>query len=114
MLAAEPELFTRTDGRQRTLLHWAANAAYWDGRDVLRRLLDGGCPLEANDYKGRTALHYAAANWHGPAAKLLISRGADPDAEDNAGVTPRDVSWPEPGVWQSEVREQVQKAMAGM
>ncbi|MFH1028901.1 MAG: ankyrin repeat domain-containing protein, partial [Pseudomonadota bacterium] len=38
--------------------------------------------------KGKTALHYAAANGHTDIVNMLIAKGADVDASDREGHTP--------------------------
>ncbi|KAL0985519.1 hypothetical protein UPYG_G00157930 [Umbra pygmaea] len=69
---------------------------------VLECLLDmaallmekGGVPLESRDGEGRTALH--VASWQGSveAVGLLLSHGADPNAQDAEGRTPlHSVAW---------------------
>jgi ankyrin repeat protein len=54
----------------------------------LRADLDAGSPVDAKDYKGRTALHHAVKKLRALAARFLIERGADPLAENNIGCSP--------------------------
>jgi len=78
-----------------TALHVAA-AAYQP--DVARRLLDLGAKIDAASRRKAQPLHYAAdgapgsAHWNPGAQaatiRLLIERGADPNAQDMNGVRP--------------------------
>lgn len=43
-------------------------------------LLKRGCPLDAPDHEGATALHHCVMNDMRPLATLLLDRGADPNA----------------------------------
>eukprot|EP00208_Stichococcus_sp_RCC1054_P003344 CAMPEP_0206141024 /NCGR_PEP_ID=MMETSP1473-20131121/11561_1 /ASSEMBLY_ACC=CAM_ASM_001109 /TAXON_ID=1461547 /ORGANISM="Stichococcus sp, Strain RCC1054" /LENGTH=231 /DNA_ID=CAMNT_0053535419 /DNA_START=189 /DNA_END=880 /DNA_ORIENTATION=+ len=57
----------------------------------MRKLLDKAgkhFSLDTYDAQGWTALHHACRHGHADAAKLLLSRGADIDAEDLAGNSP--------------------------
>ena len=62
-------------------------AAARTGRvDVLRLLLAHGADVGAReDWRGQTALHWAAAENHAPAVHALVELGADIDARSNAG-----------------------------
>jgi ankyrin repeat protein len=56
---------------------------------MLRLLLDNGCDVNAVDYQGRNALHYAlntALETGMGRAQLLLAHGADVDAQDTEGV----------------------------
>jgi len=59
---------------------------------LARRLLASGCPVNEPLFRGRRALHYAAAGNAVETAALLIEKGATPDAPDNDGLTPLDVA----------------------
>lgn len=54
------------------------------------RFLDSGVDPNAHDYDRRTALHLAVCEGNVAIAKLLMERGAKPDAEDRFGSSPRD------------------------
>ena len=54
--------------------------------DVLRLLLAHGADVGAReDWRGQTALHWAAAENHAPAVHALVELGADVDARSHAG-----------------------------
>ena len=55
---------------------------------ALRRLLDGGTPVDARDARGRTALLAATQADQVDAARLLIARGADVNAKDGIQDSP--------------------------
>ena len=60
-----------------------------DGKlEFAKVLLDAGTDVNARDYIGYSALHYAAQNYLPEMATLLIAHGADVDAEDQYGNTP--------------------------
>lgn len=50
--------------------------------------LDDGAPIEARDHKDRTALLLATTFDHVDVARLLVERGADPNALDDRHDTP--------------------------
>ena len=52
------------------------------------RALSAGAALEARDHRGRTALLLAVAGDHLEVARVLLLRGADPDAVDDTSDTP--------------------------
>jgi hypothetical protein len=63
--------------------------------NAARLLIEAGADVKHRNESGTTAL-IEAASLGGPDAldfvKLLLSRGADPDAQDNKGVSARDVA----------------------
>lgn len=88
ILAMNPELRHERDGDGLTALHWAADR---DATKALQAALDGGCPVDAVDDFGQTALHYAATCGNLESVKILIKSGASlmKDSED---CTPVDLA----------------------
>ena len=56
--------------------------------DEVQRLLDLGADIDVRNYKGKTALHYAAKAGFLKVINLLIEKGATVDAIDQDGETP--------------------------
>lgn len=56
--------------------------------DKVQELLDLGADVDVRNYKGKTALHYAAKAGFSKVINLLIEKGATVDATDNNGETP--------------------------
>jgi len=48
-------------------------------------LLEGGAEVEWSDEEGYTPLHMAAGYVHPGCVRMLLDRGADPEAEDGQG-----------------------------
>ncbi|PVD36268.1 hypothetical protein C0Q70_03246 [Pomacea canaliculata] len=63
-------------------------ACQMDFPDIVRRLLQEGANLEAEDAEGRTALHAASNGSSVDLVKLLVTRGARIDHRDKSGWTP--------------------------
>ncbi|CAN0026262.1 unnamed protein product [Ectocarpus sp. 12 AP-2014] len=82
LLAVGPNLEAR-DGERFTPLQ-----AVWNNLDLLQALLGGGADMEAQDSKGRTALHKAADSGNVLFINALISAGATADVKDIDGCTP--------------------------
>ena len=60
--------------------------------DLLKVLLDCGCPVNAIDYDARTCLHLAASTGNLAICEALLASGAEINAADRWGGTPlRDV-----------------------
>ncbi|WP_165073227.1 ankyrin repeat domain-containing protein [Paludisphaera rhizosphaerae] len=56
--------------------------------DAVGSLLDQGVPIDARDVEGATALLIAARKGYAGLSRLLLDRGADPNAADRATWTP--------------------------
>ena len=56
--------------------------------DTVVDLLDRGVPIDTNDIKGKSLLHWAAEGGHVTTMRLLIRRGCDADSVDGRGLTP--------------------------
>jgi ankyrin repeat protein len=56
--------------------------------DEVQRLLELGADIDVRNYKGKTALHYAAKAGFLKVINLLIEKGATVDATDQDGETP--------------------------
>ncbi len=55
-------------------------------------LLDAGAQVDAHGIDGWTPLHSAASQGHAELVRLLLERGADPDARLRGGLTARDLA----------------------
>lgn len=67
----------------RPLLHWAAANFH---PEAMAKLLDYGADINIRDGKGNSALHFAITQSRADAVEYLMSRGADPLAQNNDGV----------------------------
>lgn len=65
-------------------------AADLDDVDTIHSWHIAGADLNCSDYDKRTALHVAMNSKRENAIKYLLNNGADPDAKDQSGKTPRD------------------------
>ncbi|MES1930660.1 ankyrin [Salinisphaera dokdonensis CL-ES53] len=74
----------RTDHKDNTPLIMAARSGH---RPMIGYLLDLGATIEARNDQGRRALFQAVAGGHPDAVRLLLARGADPNA-GAGGVAP--------------------------
>jgi acyl-CoA-binding protein len=80
-------------------------------RDVasLERAIAQGAALQERDENGMTALHHAADRGVLEAVVALVKAGADKNAKDNEGYTPKDYASPDlcdhPKVYEYLVRE---------
>jgi ankyrin repeat protein len=72
---------------QTTLLHYAALGG---SEVVVQKCLDLDVDIHAEDFEGRTALHYAAHFGHLSIVKILVQAGSDLDALDEIRTEPFD------------------------
>jgi ankyrin repeat protein len=79
LIAAGANLEVAGDPSDAHPLHIAAQV---DESEIAGALIDHGAKVDALDGKGRTPLMVAVVNGSSNAAALLLSRGADPKAED--------------------------------
>lgn len=90
LIAAKANVEARNDS-QETPLHEAARNQNYDGFEKVTLLLAAGAKVQVIDKNKRTPLHHAAASYKGaPIAKALIDAGADMEAKNAEGETPRD------------------------
>lgn len=59
---------------------------------VISLLLQKGANIDAQDIRGRTALHEAVWNGYRPVVKLLVDRGARTDLKDKDGNTSHSIA----------------------
>ena len=87
LLGGDPSLGTACSGDGFTPLHLAA---FFDGPDAARVLLDAGAEVDAHGtgWMTGTALQSAASARNLPVAEVLTAAGADPDARQGQGWTP--------------------------
>lgn len=88
LLIKKPELKYEKDEDGLTALHWAADR---NAINALSAALSGGCPIDAVDECGQTALHYAVSCGHVESTKILTKAGATL-LEDDEGNTPLDLA----------------------
>ena len=76
-----------TDDEGWTPLHFAAQS---NAADAARLLIEKGTPTDPRDSHGNTPLFKAvfSSRGNGELIKLLRAHGADPNAENNSGVSP--------------------------
>ena len=68
--------------------------AAWDGNiNAVKQHLAARVDVNAKDYYGETALHYAADKGHKEIVELLIANGADVNAKLMYGTTPLDSAY---------------------
>ena len=87
LLAADPSLAAARDDAGGTPLMLACSA----GRRRLTKLLvRAGCPLDAQNQRGQTALHLAVGFGHAALADYLVACGADRQRVNAYGLGPFD------------------------
>ena len=79
-----------------TPLIYVVHEGRYQGREsqlnVLKELLSRRADVNAADMYGKTALHYAVENMDAEIAAILMKAGANADAEDGTGQTPRELA----------------------
>ena len=84
---SDVNLIDRAGGH--TALHFAAQG---QRADAAQALLSAGAEVDARDRFGKTPLSMALLNFrdgNGEVIHVLLARGADPDLENNYGISPR-------------------------
>ena len=85
------ELGVSVEGLPYISIHDAAGAAGRDGNiEAVKQHLTAGTDVDARDAEDKTPLQHAAYWGHKEIAELLIAKGADVNAKDNAGTTTLD------------------------
>lgn len=73
------------DGFGRNKLHYASNNGVLL---TVKKLLEGGIVVDAQDNNGWTALHFASQNNHFKTIELLLENKANPNIHDKQGNGP--------------------------
>ena len=73
---------------EETLLDLLFESAFTGDVQTVSAIIDGGCPVNALDGDGGTALHRAASGGHVDVVRVLVERGASVDAQSSDGRTP--------------------------
>ena len=91
LLASRPELAQARSGDDFTALHYAA---FFDGADAARLLVDHGAEVNAfaDNELGVHPLNSAVAAGKREVVELLLDAGADPNAPTRSGHSPLDVA----------------------
>jgi ankyrin repeat protein len=95
LLAAGADPNSTMNHRQSGPLHYAAdgyiNGPDWDAKrqvKTIRRLLDAGANINAQDKKGAAPLHRAVRTRCAAAVSCLLKGGSDPTLKNKSGSTP--------------------------
>lgn len=88
---ADPDVPVQDDdsGARRPVLHWAA---YYFNEKGMQAMLDHGADIEARDDEGETALMCAIRRYKPEAVEFLMRHGANPVAQNHAGVVALDLA----------------------
>ena len=91
LLGEDPALAQTRSDDDFTALHYAA---FFDGPDAARRLLEHGADVNAfaDNELGVHPLNSAAAAGRRDVAAILLEHGADPNAQTGRGFTPLDAA----------------------
>jgi uncharacterized protein len=91
LLAGDPALAQARSDDDFTALHYAA---FFDGPDAARLLLEHGAEVNAfaDNELGVHPLNSAAAAGRADVAAVLLEHGADPNAQTRGGFTPLDAA----------------------
>jgi ankyrin repeat protein len=91
LLGEDPALAETRSDDDFTALHYAA---FFDGPDAARRLLEHGADVNAfaDNELGVHPLNSAAAAGRRDVAAILLEHGADPNAQTGRGFTPLDAA----------------------
>lgn len=88
LLRASPQLAGQADKDGMLPLHWACDRGDLDMVQFLLELPAALAMINTADAAGDTALHYAVMSENESVAQLLVSKGADVTATNEAGETP--------------------------
>ena len=95
LLAKGADPNAATNHRKSTPLHYAADGfitgPVWDPKkqvETIRRLLDQGANIHAQDANGASALHRAVRTRCSAAVRFLLKAGANPTMRNKPGSTP--------------------------
>jgi len=91
-LAEDPGAVNLADRAGFTPLHFAAQGQH---ADAARVLIEAGAQVTARNQVGNTALWVAVMNVRdgdGAVVRVLLAAGADPDAENNHGISARSLA----------------------